>query len=153
MQKPMSRHELSESLLELGLMPDPVEPPLKVLVVDDDPASVELIALSIAALPVTILRANGGREAIALARQQLPDLIVLDLMMPGVSGFDVVDALGEQPETAQIPIVVVTAKQISVEDRARLNGYVAAIMEKTDFGHDRFAAEVRRALLLKPVVT
>src|SRR4029077_7631294 len=117
------------------------------------PAAVELIALSIAALPITILRAHGGREAIATAKRELPDFIVLDLMIPGISGFDVVDALGEQPDTAQIPIVVVTAKQVSAEDRNRLNGYVAAIMEKTEFGHDLFAAEVRRALLLSPVVS
>jgi CheY-like chemotaxis protein len=69
-----------------------------------------------------------------------------------VSGFDVVEALGKDPETAHIPIVVVTAKQITNDDRARLNGYVAAIMEKTEFGRDRFAAEVRRALSLRAPV-
>jgi CheY-like chemotaxis protein len=98
------------------------------------------------------LRAHGGREAIATVRQQLPDLIVLDLMMPDVSGFDVVEVLGEHPDTSRIPVVAVTAKQITADDRARLNGYVAAIMEKTEFGHDRFAAEVQRALSLRPVV-
>ena len=59
------------------------------------------------------MRAYGGREAIEAARQELPDLIVLDLMMPDVNGFDVVEALKAQPDTARIPIVVVTAKQIT----------------------------------------
>ena len=80
-----------------------------------------------------MLRAYGGREAIEIARRELPDLIVLDLMMPEVNGFDVVEALQATPETARIPILVVTAKQITAADRARLNGYVTAIMEKASF--------------------
>jgi len=71
---------------------------------------------------------------------------VLDLMMPEVNGFDVVEALKSSPETVTIPIVVVTAKTLTAEDRATLNGYVAAIMEKGSFNHGRFAREVKRAL-------
>ena len=63
------------------------------LVVDDDPKAVELIALRMLGLASTVLRAYGGREAIEIARRELPDLIVLDLMMPEVNGFDVVEAL------------------------------------------------------------
>jgi len=148
MQKPMSRHELSESLSELGLLPVASDEPPSVLVIDDDPGAVELVAVSISSLAITVLRAYGGREGIDTARRELPDLIVLDLMMPEVTGFDVVEALGRDAETARIPIVVVTAKQITHEDRARLNGYVEAIMEKTEFGRERFAGEVRRALSL-----
>jgi CheY-like chemotaxis protein len=68
------------------------------------------------------------------------------LMMPDVSGFDVVAALNDQPYTARIPILVVTAKRITPEDRAKLTGNVAAIMEKGDFDRDRFTAEIRRAM-------
>jgi CheY-like chemotaxis protein len=73
-------------------------------------------------------------------------VIVLDLMMPGVTGFDVVEALQEHPDSACIPIVVVTAKQITAEDRTKLTGYVTTIMEKTEFDSRRFTAEVRRAM-------
>jgi CheY-like chemotaxis protein len=107
---------------------------------------VELIAVGIMGLASTVLRAHGGREAIAAARQELPDLIVLDLMMPEVNGFDVVEALSEYPDTARIPILVVTAKEITPEDRAKLNDYVTTIMEKAEFSRDRFTAEVRRAM-------
>jgi CheY-like chemotaxis protein len=93
-----------------------------------------------------VLRAYGGREAIEIARRELPDLIVLDLMMPEVNGFDVVQALSEDPSTARIPILVVTAKQISPEDRTKLNSFVATILEKAEFDPDRFTAEVRRAM-------
>jgi PAS domain S-box-containing protein len=146
MQKPISRQELYESLIELGLFPRSDGKALKVLVVDDDPKAVELIAVRVLGLASTVLRAYGGRDAIEIARRELPDLIVLDLMMPEVNGFDVVDALNAAPETARIPILVVTAKQITDDDRSKLNRYVKAIMEKATFDRDRFRSEVRRAM-------
>jgi PAS domain S-box-containing protein len=153
MQKPISRQELYEALVGLGLFPLANGKSLKVLVVDDDPKAVELIAVRILGLASTVLRAYGGREAIDAARRELPDLIVLDLMMPEVNGFDVVSALIQDPATAAIPVIVVTAKHITLEDRAKLNGYVTAIMEKADFDRDRFIAEVRRAMAGRYMVT
>jgi CheY-like chemotaxis protein len=146
MQKPLSRQELYESLVQLGMIPRSQGQTLKVLVVDDDPKAVELIAVYLLGLASSVLRAYGGREAIDTARQELPDLIVLDLMMPEVNGFDVVEALKKHPDTARIPILVVTAKQNTAEDRAKLHGYVTAIMEKGEFDRARFTAEVRRAI-------
>jgi CheY-like chemotaxis protein len=118
---------------------------LSVLVIDDDRDAVELVAVRLQDVASTVVRAYGGREGIAAARDGLPNVIVLDLMMPEVNGFDVVAALSERPETARIPILVVTAKQITAEDRTRLNGSVTTIMEKTELS-DRFTAEVRRAV-------
>jgi PAS domain S-box-containing protein len=146
MQKPISRQELYDALVGLGLFPLAEGKSLKVLIVDDDPKAVELIAVRILGLASTILHAYGGREAIDAARRELPDLIVLDLMMPEVNGFDVISALIKDPATASIPVIVVTAKHVTLEDRARLNGYVTSIMEKVDFDRDRFVAEVKRAL-------
>jgi signal transduction histidine kinase/DNA-binding response OmpR family regulator len=146
MQKPISRQELYETLVGLGLFPIVEGNSLKILVVDDDPKAVELIAVRVLGLASTVLRAYGGKEAIDSARRELPDLIVLDLMMPEVNGFDVVAALIEDPETARIPILVVTAKHITPEDRHKLNGYVMSIMEKANFDRDRFIGEVRRAV-------
>jgi PAS domain S-box-containing protein len=151
MQKPISRQELYESLVELGLFPHALGKSVKVLVVDDDPKAVELIAVRLDGLADTVLRAYGGSDAIDLARRECPDLIVLDLMMPVVSGFDVVDALKGDPSTARIPILVVTAKEIDAGDRARLNGYVAEIVAKADFDPDHFTAEVRRAMSSREV--
>jgi CheY-like chemotaxis protein len=153
MQKPISRQELYEALLGLGLFPLAEGKSLTILVVDDDPKAVELIAVRILGLASTVLRAYGGREAIDAARRELPDLIVLDLMMPEVNGFDVVSALVEDPRTASIPVIVVTAKHITLEDRAKLNGSVMAIMEKAYFDRDRFIAEVRRAMAGRFMVT
>ncbi len=151
-EKPISRQELYESLVDLGLFPLTEDRPLKVLIVDDDPKAVELIAVRILGLVKTVVRAYGGAEAIELARRELPDLIVLDLMMPDVNGFDVVAALSQQGETANIPVLVVTAKRITADDRAKLQGNVATIMEKSDFDRDRFTGEVRRAMSGRPVI-
>ncbi|MEO7082892.1 MAG: PAS domain S-box protein [Gemmatimonadaceae bacterium] len=152
LQKPISRKELRESLVDLGLFPSTDGRTLKVLVVDDDPKAVELIAVRIAGMASTVLRAFGGREAIEMANREKPDLILLDLMMPEVSGFDVVEALKVNADTADIPILIVTAKHVTKEDRLRLNGYVTTIMEKADFDRDRLTSEVRRALAGRGVV-
>ena len=94
-----------------------------------------------------VLRAFGGREGIELARRFRPDLIALDLEMPEVSGFDVVEALKGDDSTAQIPIMIVTAQDLSAADRQRLNGHIMDIVGKTaDFNHGHFAQEVQRAL-------
>jgi PAS domain S-box-containing protein len=146
MQKPISRQELCESLVLLGLSPLAPGRTVKVLVVDDDPKAVELIAVRIPIAGSTVFRAFGGREAIDIARRESPDLIVLDLMMPDVNGFDVVEALSEDPTTVRIPILVVTAKDITVDERAMLKGCATTIMGKATFDGNRFMAEVRRAM-------
>jgi PAS domain S-box-containing protein len=145
-QKPIARQELFDALVEIGLFPRAPGESLTVLVVDDDPKAVELIALGVLGLATTVLRAYGGREAIEIAQRELPDLIVLDLMMPEINGFDVVGALHTRPETARIPVLVSTAKEITADDRAKLNGYVMAILEKGSFDPVHFTAEVRRAM-------
>jgi PAS domain S-box-containing protein len=152
MQKPISRQELYQSLVSLGLFPLSQGQSLKVLIVDDDPTAVELVAVRMHDLASTVLRAYGGLEAIESAQRELPDLMVLDLMMPHVNGFDVVAALGAHADTARIPILIVTAKQIDAADRMRLTGSVRAIIEKGDFDDNQFAAEVRRAMSGRSVV-
>jgi len=146
MQKPISRLELHDSLVDLGLFPISQGKTLKILIVDDDPKTVELIAVRVMGLASTVLRAYGGREAVETARRELPDLIVLDLMMPEVNGFDVVEALKDTPSTSQIPIFIVTVKQITTEDRKKLSGFVTTIMENAEFDNERFTSEVRRAM-------
>ncbi|RZJ27119.1 MAG: response regulator, partial [Haliea sp.] len=148
LQKPISRAQLKMSLANLGLHPAD-ECTYTVLVVDDDPKAVEVIAAFLPAPAYAVVRAYGGAEAITLAQRLRPDLIFLDLMMPEVSGFDVVEALQRNSETARIPILVVTAKQITAGDRSTLNknqGNVIHIVEKAELNHARFIDEVRRAL-------
>ena len=146
MQSPVSRQELSECLNELGLSSISGDRSVTVLIVDDDPTAMELVAVRIRGLATTILRAYDGKEAIAIAQRELPDLIVLDLLMPGASGFEVVAALNENPATAGIPVVVVTASEITETERTQLQGSVSTIMGKAGFDGKRFMGEVRRAM-------
>jgi CheY-like chemotaxis protein len=148
LQKPVSRNQLNASLASLGLQPNS-EHTHTVLIVDDDPKSVEVLAAFLPPPGYAVVRAYGGGEAITLARRLRPDLILLDLMMPEVNGFDVVEALQRKYETARIPILVVTAKEITSDDRSLFsNGSepVIHLVEKAGFNRVRFVAEVRRAL-------
>lgn len=148
LQKPVSRTRLRGSLDPFGL-PPVKEHPRTVLIVDDDPKAVDVLATFLPSPAYTVLRAFGGAEAIVLARRVHPDLIVLDLMMPEVTGFDVVHALQRDSDTAHIPILVVTAKQISERDRVMLNESPRSdvqIVDKAGFDQLRFIAEVRRAM-------
>jgi CheY-like chemotaxis protein len=104
------------------------------------------VALRLLGLASTVVRAYGGLEGIDAARTCRPDLIVLDLMMPDVNGFEVVEVLHKHPDTAQIPIVVVTAMPLTDEDRIKLTGYVTAIIDKSEVDDRRFIAEVKRAM-------
>ena len=148
LHKPISRAQLRASLAEHGLHDD--QPVTRtVLVVDDDPKAVEVIAAFLPPPGYAVVRAYGGAEAIALARRLTPDLVLLDLMMPGVTGFDVVDALQRDPRTSAIPILVLTAKNVTTHDRAALDGgaYGAVqIVQKAGFDPHEFMAHVRRAL-------
>lgn len=149
LQKPIGRAQLKASLDNLGLHPK-ASNTHTILVVDDDPKAVEVIAAFLPSPSYAVVRAYGGSEAITLAQRLRPDLILLDLMMPEVNGFDVVEALRRNTTTACIPILVVTAKQITEQDRATLNrnpNQLIHIVEKAGFNQSRFVAEVKRALL------
>lgn len=146
MQKPIARENLTTALSVLGFCNDPSAIQKTALVVDDDPKAVKLVTAQLDSFGYKTLAALGGQDGINMARQYKPDLIVLDLMMPEINGFDVVEALKSDTVTASIPIIVLTAKQITAHDRIRLNGDVKKVMEKSDFNHGRFIGEVRRAM-------
>ncbi len=151
LQKPVSAEELAAALTNLGMAaPRDSGQPAAVLVVDDDPKAVEIIASHLENSHYTVLRAYGGAEGIQMAHGRQPDLIVLDLMMPEMSGFEVVEMLKQRPDTAATPILVLTAKLLTAEDRRQLNRHVMQIMEKSEFNHGRFIGEVRRALVRRP---
>lgn len=116
----------------------------RVAIVDDTPDARRLIRRILQSQGDFILmEAANGREAIDLARRELPDLMILDLMMPEVDGFGVLDALKQNPETASIPVIVVTAKELTKEERERLEGRIHSLMQKGEFMNDDLLDEVR----------
>lgn len=147
LQKPILTKDLAGVLAKLGFgQPRTAGEPVSILVIDDDQYAVEIVSAHLQQAHFNILCAYGGAEGIRMAQSYLPDLIVLDLMMPEVSGFEVVEKLRSSPETAKIPIIVLTAKLLTPEDRKQLNGDALQVMEKCEFNHGSFLSEVRRAL-------
>ncbi|MCF8032327.1 MAG: response regulator [Desulfarculaceae bacterium] len=102
----------------------------KVLVVDDDPADVELVTDILSGLGCQIIPAPGGAEGIEIALREKPDLIVLDLHMPEVSGWDVLEALRDQGGDWHPPIMIFTGVSLSPEERQSLAGRVQAVVLK-----------------------
>jgi CheY-like chemotaxis protein len=146
MQSPVSRQELYDTLVALGLSPLAGDGTIRVLVVDDDPKAVELIAVRIRGMASEVYRAYRGRDAVEIATREVPDLIVLDLMMPEMDGFEVVAALNANPLTAGIPVVIVTASTVTEDDRQRLNGFAKSVIGKAGFDSRQFIDEVRRVM-------
>ena len=93
-----------------------------------------------------IFEAANGREAVQLAEKERPDLIILDLMMPEFDGFSVLDQLKANPKTASIPVIVVTAKELTTQEKERLKGQIHTLMQKGEFMNDELMDEVRALL-------
>ncbi len=91
----------------------------------------------------TLFEATNGKEALELINREHPDLIILDLMMPEMDGFAVLDALKANPDTAHIPVIVSTAKELTPEERGRLQGQIQTLLQKGDFMSDEFIEEVK----------
>ena len=91
----------------------------------------------------TIFEASNGKEGLNLIRRELPDLIILDLMMPEMDGFAVMDALKADQKTAEIPVIVATAKELTPEEKNRLGTQIQSLMQKGDFLNDEFLEEVK----------
>jgi len=116
----------------------------RVVVVDDTSEARRLIRRILQSQgDFEIFEASDGHEAIELVTKELPDLVILDLMMPELDGFAVLDALRSKPETTNIPVIVATAKELTVDEKSRLQGQIQSLMLKGDFLNDEFLEEVR----------
>jgi threonine synthase len=93
-----------------------------------------------------VYHAKDGWEGLSMARQKLPDLIVSDLTMPGIDGFGFVEELKLDPRTRHIPVVVVSAKDITAEERKRLNGHIEAVYQKGSLPPRKFVDKVVKTI-------
>src|SRR4029077_5206623 len=105
-----------------------------VLVVDDEEPNRDWLKRVLEPAGFSVIVASGGQEAIEIAKANPPDLVMLDLMMPGVTGFDVVEALRGDKATRSIPIMVLTAKSLTEADIRQLNGHVSTILRRGSTG-------------------
>jgi CheY-like chemotaxis protein len=132
--KPVDRTALLSRLDQYTFTTKVEHGEVRVLVVDDEPANLEALEALLKPAGFVVLSAAGGQEGIDVARAQLPDLILLDLLMPEVTGFDVVETLRAAEATRAIPIMVLTAKELTGDDKRALNGNVAAVFQRNSVG-------------------
>ena len=120
--------------------------PRKILVVDDDPIIRDMMVdmLDLEGYPVRTAR--NGREALELLHSEENYLVFLDLMMPGMSGFEMVARLRAQPAAAGIPVMIVSAKELTAEDVLTLNGHIQRFVAKGSIEPEGLTNAVRQML-------
>jgi signal transduction histidine kinase/DNA-binding response OmpR family regulator len=144
--KPVQKEELLRKLGTFSLAAQTRLAPRKILVIDDDPKTVELLAAVLEPEGFCILRAASGEAGLGVAETEQPDLIILDLLMPGMSGFDVLEQLEASSATRRPPIILFTVKQLTAEDKQRLQGRITWLAQKERFSQESFVGMVREAL-------
>lgn len=144
--KPVQKDDLLRTLRAFSLTAKTQTAPVKILAVDDDPKAVELLAAILEPEGFHILRAYGGEAGIEIARAEQPDLIILDLLMPEMNGFEVLDRLGQSSVTRQLPVILFTLKQLTADEQQRIQGRVACLAQKEAFNQKEFVSLVKEAL-------
>jgi signal transduction histidine kinase/CheY-like chemotaxis protein/ligand-binding sensor domain-containing protein len=123
------------------------------LVIEDDERMREMLRRTLEKGGWTVAEATNGRTGLLALEKTLPSLILLDLMMPEMDGFQFMQELRRSPLWRQVPVIVITSKDLNDEDRRRLNGEVARILKKGAYSMDELLAEVQRAVSAKNPVT
>jgi PAS domain S-box-containing protein len=118
----------------------------RVLIVEDDAATRALLRDLLAKEGCVVDEAEDGLAALARVEAETPDLILLDLMMPRMDGFQFVEAMRAKPAASGIPIVVLTAKELTADERKRLAGEAEKVLRKSLHSREELAAEIRRVL-------
>jgi len=116
-----------------------------VLLVDDYPDALDVWEIFLTAAGCQVMTAGDGAQALAIARTQRPDVIVMDFQMPGLSGPSVAEALGKDAATAQIPLIAVTGRRVELAEARRL-GFAALIVKPCE--PEALLAEIRRVQAL-----
>jgi CheY-like chemotaxis protein len=144
--KPVDAKELVKRLATFNFKDTTGGRQTSVLVIDDQAVNRDWLKHVLEPAGFKVIVADGGREGIALARSRKPDFVMLDLVMPDVDGFDVVEALGKDKATKAIPIMVITAKDLTEADYAQLSGHVTTIVERGAIGDVDLLARLVGAL-------
>ncbi|MCU6709617.1 response regulator [Paenibacillus sp. J5C_2022] len=118
----------------------------RVLVIEDDATTNEMMAKLLQKEGYQVSQSYNGRNAIAYMQTEVPGLILLDLMMPEMDGFQFLAELRKRDAWRTIPVIVITAKTITVQERLRLNGYVKGVMQKGSFDHKSLLAEIHQLI-------
>jgi PAS domain S-box-containing protein len=141
--KPIDRERLAAVLQKYRIGPAP-----QVLIVEDDDSTRQILRRTLAKQGWTAAEAENGEAALERVAQHPPALILLDLMMPKMDGFAFLDELRKHEAWRSIPVVVLTSKDLTPEERRRLTGNVEKILQKGGYGREALLHEVRRVVAL-----
>lgn len=148
--KPINREQLAECLSRHGLVSKIKNRPITILLVDDDPVILTFIGDYLETERFGVIKAQTGTDAINLAARLRPDFIILDLLMPGMDGFEVIQHLKQNPVTAQIPTVILTHKELLPEERGFLRDKVITVIPKGRSLQEDLINEIRKVECLHP---
>ena len=140
--KPVDRDQLHHTLARYCVPGEPCS----ALLVEDDKATREMMARTLEKFDWQVSEAGNGREALDQLAQEKPRLILLDLMMPVMDGFDFLLEMRANAEWQDIPVIVLTAKDLTEEDRRILSGRVKQIVEKGTYTHEQLVSLIHQAV-------
>jgi CheY-like chemotaxis protein len=140
--KPVGKEQLLAAIYRAAATSDGVH---TVVAIDDDALAIELVRASLEPDGWTVLGAATGEDGLALIRERQPSCVLLDLLMPGMDGFEVVEALRADPSTRSVPVVVLTSKSMTLQDKDRLNGRITYVARKAEFEMSDLAGLLRWA--------
>ncbi len=138
--KPVSGRALLDALEQAAVPPDKGG---TLLIVDDDPAARRLMSATLKELGYQIHCSSGGEEALAFAARARPRAVILDLMMPGIDGFEFLLRFRESPQQRAIPVIVWTMKDLTLDDHRKLRQLAQGIVAKDNWTPRSFLEEIR----------
>ncbi len=141
--KPIDKKRFLKRIAELGIARRG-----KVLVVDDNPADVRLVASILEAKGIGVTCAYSGEEGVRMAKESEPALIVLDILMPDLNGFEVMERLHSDKKTRDIPIIILTVKELTEKESKLLRKQTKTILQKAAFKQEDFLAQVKKVINL-----
>jgi len=142
--KPLDRKRLLECMSRHAQARFDGAQPL-VLAIDDDPVVATVLRSVLAPAGFRVETVGLGRDGIDIAQRNQPALIIVDLLLPDISGFEVIDALAADPRTRALPVIALTAASLSPTDRQRIEKRVLSLAQKGDFTRDSVLLAVQRA--------
>ncbi|HEU4570981.1 MAG TPA: response regulator, partial [Gemmatimonadales bacterium] len=140
--KPIDREALRRALAPYRHAPGAH----RLLLVEDDAVTAEMVRRTLETEGWTVDWARNGREGLAQVDASTPALILLDLMMPEMDGFEFLETLRAAPRRNEAPVIVVTAKDLTADDHRRLNGHVSAVLQKGSYSRDELLSEIASRL-------
>jgi signal transduction histidine kinase/CheY-like chemotaxis protein len=140
--KPVSGKQLVSEIQKIG------KPQTRsIMIVDDNKTDRQEIRRIVEEEGLKTIEAENGAACLELIEKEIPDILILDLMMPEPDGFAVLEQIRVNPETRELPVIVVTAKDLTEEDRKRLRGNASSVLEKSAVKSETLLEEIKRILI------